>query len=350
MNPVLARETKERFRGRRTMPWLLIFWILAIGLIAYLLFVIAREIAQSSFGLGQALATGFMGRFLFESMTLLVITAVVMVVPGLTALSIVGERERQTFHLLQVTQMSPLQLVIGKLGSSIAYFGILIVAVLPIVALPMIFGGTSFKDILVALAFLALLTVTLGSLSIWMSARAKSSRGAVSMAYAIAFFIAFLSFAGLGAEYFFALDERGNIPPEGVESVSALFNPYIALVSAVEMPLEIGQDSFFASPYTVLELHLFARQGAGGAAGLGGGELRPGTIRIENGRQFVNYSRPPLWIYTAVIYTLLSVAGIWRATQIITAPATRVRLKPKTKNGESEPAQATEVEVVDAAT
>ena len=43
----------------------------------------------------------------------LLMTAVVMIVPGLTALSIVGERERQTFQLLQVTQLSPLQIVLG---------------------------------------------------------------------------------------------------------------------------------------------------------------------------------------------------------------------------------------------
>ncbi len=336
MNPVLARETKERFRGRRTMPWLLIVWILAIGLIAYLLFVIAREIAQSQFGLGQALASGFMGRFLFESMTILVVTAVVMVVPGLTALSIIGERERQTFHLLQVTQMSPYQLVLGKLTSSIAYFAVLIIAVLPIVALPMIFGGTTFTDITVALASIALLTLMLGSVSMWMSARAKSSRGAVAMSYAIAFLIAFLSFAGLGAEYFFALDDRGNLPDEGVESISAFVNPYFALVSAVEAPLEIGQDRFFASPYTPLELHLFARQGAGGAVDLGVGQVAPGTIRIENGRQFVNYTRPPLWVYTTVIYLILTALSLWRAATIVTAPSTRVRVRTGKRRAEPE--------------
>jgi ABC-type transport system involved in multi-copper enzyme maturation permease subunit len=335
MNPVLARETKERFRSKRTMPWLLIVWILAIGLIAYLLFIIAREIAQSQFGLGQALASGFMGRFLFESMTILVVTAVVMVVPGLTALSIIGERERQTFHLLQVTQMSPSQLVLGKLSSSIAYFAVLIVAVLPIVALPIIFGGTTFTDLAVALAFIALLTVMLGSVSMWMSARAKSSRGAVAMSYAIAFLIAFLSFAGLGAEYFFALDDRGNLPAGGVESVSAWINPYFALASAVDAPLEIGQDRFFASPYTPLELHLFARQGAGGAVDLGVGQVEPGTIRIENGRQFVNYTRPPLWVYTTIIYVLLIGLALWRATTIVTAPSTRVRARNGKKKSES---------------
>ncbi len=345
MNPVLARETKERFRGKRAMPWLLIVWILAIGLIAYLLFVAAREIAQSQFGLGQALASGFMGRFLFESMTILVVTAVVMVVPGLTALSIVGERERQTFHLLQVTQMSPMQLVVGKLTSSIAYFGILVIAVLPIIAMPMIFGGTTLTDVAIALAFISLLAVTLGSISMWMSARAKSSRAAVAMSYVIAFLIAFLSFAGLGAEYFFALNDQGRLPEEGVESVFALANPYFGLVSAVEAPLEVGQDRFFASPYTPLELHLFARQGAGGAVDLGVG-IEPGVIRIEDGRQFVNYTRPPLWIYTVVLYTFFTGLSLWRATAIVTAPATRVRMRGGSKQeAQTSPAQ----EVDDAA-
>jgi hypothetical protein len=197
----------------------------------------------------------------------------------------------------------------------------------------------------VALAFIALLTVMLGSVSMWMSARAKSSRGAVAMSYAIAFLIAFLSFAGLGAEYFFALDDRGNLPDEGVESVSAWINPYFALASAVEAPLEIGQDRFFASPYTPLELHLFARQGAGGAVDLGVGQVEPGTIRIENGRQFVNYSRPPLWVYTTIIYVLLIGLGLWRAAVIVTAPSTRVRAR----NGKKKPESPTEVVVDDAA-
>jgi hypothetical protein len=231
--------------------------------------------------------------------------------------------------------MSPYQLVLGKLTSSIAYFGILIVAVLPIVAMPMIFGGTTLTDIAVALAFIALLTVMLGSLSMWMSARAKSSRGAVAMSYAIAFVIAFLTFAGLGAEYFFALDDRGSLPNDGIESVSALVNPYFGLVSAVAAPLEIGQDRFFASPYTPFELHLFARQGAGDAVNMGGGGLAPGTIRIDDGRQFVNYSRPPLWIYTVVSYVALIALGLWRATTIVSAPVTKLRSRNGDKDKES---------------
>ena len=78
-------------------------------------------VGARSVGLGQAVAGGHMGRFIYEGMLFLLMTGVVMIVPGLTSLSIVGERERQTFHLLQVTQLSPLQIVLGKLWSSMSY-------------------------------------------------------------------------------------------------------------------------------------------------------------------------------------------------------------------------------------
>lgn len=341
MNPVLARETKERFRSRRVVPWLLTVWILAMGLIGYLLFVIARLIARDSFGIGPALSAGFMGRFLFESMTLLLVTAVVMVVPGLTALAIVGERERQTFHLLQVTQMRPVDLVLGKLSASIAYFILLVVAVLPIVALPLVFGGTSLGDVVVAIGMISLLALMLASVSMWMSARAKSSRGAVAMAYVVSFAMAFLSFAGLGAEYFFSLDEFGRLPSDGVESYSGLINPYLALVSAVEAPLELGQDAFFASPFTPFEAHLLQRQDVGAEAVFGGGGIEPGRIRIENGRQFVTYSRLPLWIWSVVAYVGLTLLSLWRASAIVAAPAKRtIRIKTRTSRRTEEPADA----------
>ncbi len=99
LNPVLAREVRERFRGRRA-PLFVTLWVLGVGLIGYLVYVIAQYAAQDAFGLGQAVAGGYMGRFIYEGMLFLLMTGVVMIVPGLTSLSIIGERERQTFHLL----------------------------------------------------------------------------------------------------------------------------------------------------------------------------------------------------------------------------------------------------------
>src|SRR5690606_5669540 len=165
LNPVLGREVRERFRSRRA-PIFVTLWVLGVGLIGYLVYLIAQLAARDAFGLGQGVAGGYMGRFIFEGMLLVLMTAVVMIVPGLTALSIVGEKERQTFHLLQVTQLSPIQIVLGKIWSSMSYFILLLVAVAPVAALPLLFGGVRITDVLVGLGMLLLTAVMLGSVGI----------------------------------------------------------------------------------------------------------------------------------------------------------------------------------------
>ena len=82
-----------------------------------------------------------------------------------------------------------------------------------------------------------------------------------------------------------------------------------------------------ASPRIRLSSSILGSQGAGDAVAFGGGGLEPGTIRIEGGRQFVNYSRPPLWIYTSVIYAGLIALGLWRASAIVSAPTARLRAR-----------------------
>lgn len=89
VNPVLGREIKERFRSRRA-PVFVTLWVLGVGLIGYLVYLVAQLAARSAFGLGQGVAGGYMGRFIFEGMMALLMTGVIMIVPGLTALSIVA--------------------------------------------------------------------------------------------------------------------------------------------------------------------------------------------------------------------------------------------------------------------
>ena len=98
-----------------------------------------------------------------------------MVVPGGVALSIVGERERLTLPLLQVSQLSAGQVVRGKLMSSMSYVMLLLVAVAPIVALPSLFGGVSLREAAAGLGWSCSLR-SLGCISLWISARARSTR------------------------------------------------------------------------------------------------------------------------------------------------------------------------------
>lgn len=317
VNPVLGREIKERFRSRRA-PIFVTLWVIGMGLIGYLVYLLAQLAARDAFGLGQGVAGGYMGRFMFEGMLALLMTAVVMIVPGLTALSIVGERERQTFHILQVTQLSPLQIVLGKLWSSMSYFLLLLVAVAPVAALPLLFGGVSLSDVFVGLGMLLLTAVMLGSISIWGSSRARSSRGAVANAYMWAFVLAFITLAAMGAELLF-LGSGPTFPAEGREVVSVLPNPYVGMVSAVVAPL--GSDGLQGTPFDVVEILLLERQGFDGAGfGMGPGiPVDPGEDRA------LPLRRPPVWVYTVVIDVLVTALALWGATRRVAAPAARIR-------------------------
>lgn len=329
MNPVLTREILERFRTRRA-PWFLFAWTLGIGLVGYVVYLVSQQVANNFFGMGRLIATGFMGRFLFQAMALLMMTAVVMVVPGITALTIVGERERQTLSLLQVTQLSPLQLILGKLTSSLSYFLLLVVAVAPIIALPLLFGGMSFGDVFAALGVMLLTAVMIGSVSIAISARARSSRGAVAGSYTVSFVVAFFTIAMLLAELL-VVRGTGNaiVPPRGREVFSSWLNPYVAMVDAVDAPLSVRTDYQF-TPFTPIEALLYARQGisAGVTGGIGfdGGNLvapfDPG------GQQEVRLRRGSVWVRTVIIYFVIAALALMRAARVVRAPSARpLRLK-----------------------
>jgi ABC-type transport system involved in multi-copper enzyme maturation permease subunit len=322
LNPVLGREIKERFRTRRA-PWFFFAWVLAMACFVYLIYLLAQFVAREQFGLGRLVATGFMGRFMFELTSLLLVTAVMLVVPGLAALSVVGERERQTLSLLQVTQLSPLQLIFGKLMSSLSYLLLLLVAVAPAVALPLLFGGITFGDLVGALAIVIGFAVVVGALSVWLSARARSSRGAVAGAYLGSLLLGVFAFAIMTAEIFlFAPDRGGLFGNGGRELYSTWINPYLAVVSAVDHPLTIRQDGI-PRPFSPLETIVYRREGVrlspqGWVEG-----IPPGGVTIQDGQQLVKEKRGPLGIRTLIVYGAISVLAILRAARIIRVPAKR---------------------------
>ena len=134
-----------------------------------------------------------------------------MVVPGGVALSIVGERERLTLPLLQVSQLSAGQVVRGKLMSSMSYVMLLLVAVAPIVALPSLFGGVSLREAAAGLGW----SCSLRSLGVHLAldlGPGAQHRGAVAGACALAALIAFLSLGVMAAEIIAFRPSEGVLP------------------------------------------------------------------------------------------------------------------------------------------
>jgi ABC-2 type transport system permease protein len=360
MNPVTLRELRERFRGVRSAVFLVV-WLLVVGGVGYLVYAMARGMGGSVgiFGGGFAplLVSASMGRFMLHALLLLLMTAVIFVVPGQAALAIVGERERQTLHLLQVSQLGAYQIVLGKLGSSLAYLLLLLVAAAPLLVLPALFGGTTVGEVLAGLGMILATAFTVGSLSIWVSSRARSSRGAVAGAYTWALALAFGTLLLLVAEVilgrpgpgFYRTDFGGAVPrDQGRELYASWPNPYIGMVSAVDESLEFRTE-YISSPFAPLRPVILKRQGfasfVSGAFGGGGmGAIVPGLMGpgffgrevffegpVALGQDFqFEPIRPPIWAYTLATYALTSAVALALATRQIRVPQVRLRRRHAT--------------------
>lgn len=328
VNPVTMRELRERFRTNRAVVFVTL-WIVLVTGIGYLIYLAARAWASSAGffgGISPMLISSSLGRIMFELVSLLLLTAMLLVVPGVASLSIVGERERLTLPLLQVSQLKPSQIVLGKLGSSLAYQLLLLVSVAPIMLVPILFGGVNTLDVVAAAAVIGATSILVGSLSVWVSARAKSTRGAVAGAYLWTFALVVLTALALIGEVLLLAPSRNDTwGPNGRELYTAWLNPYIALVSAVDEPLvDTNEFVVLSTPFDPIDTLLNRRQW--GSRGGNANEVffEPGMpVFVElgfPGDASRDLNRGPLWVRSLAAAAAISALVLWRAARQVTVP------------------------------
>lgn len=329
MNPVLAREVRQRFRRGRSSV-LFTVWLVVIASLAYLIYLAGRATAQQFgiFGIGGLAANGALGRTMFELISIVLVTAVLFIVPGVMALSIVGERDRLTLKLIQVSQLRPWQIVTGKLGSGLAYVVIMLVAAAPILVLPLLIGGVTFTDAILSFGMILLVAVVIGSMSLWVSAKAKSTRGAVAGAYLWSFFLAVGTLILLvGEVVLLAPSNNDTWGPEGRELYTTWLNPYIAMVSLIDEPIDEQGGLIFATPFRAVDELLLRRQGQ--QSGIAFQDAVAVGMRGEvfgaaepNGERH----RGPVWIRSVLSYAVLILITLRLAARLLTVPERPPRL------------------------
>src|ERR1051325_1339072 len=105
------------------------------------------------------------GRMTFRLLTLVAAFMVLSSVIGLTAEAFAREKREDTLGLLFLTPLKPRDLVFGKFVSSALGGFYRFVAVIPVLALPMLGGGVTFGDfalLVLALSNAAFFTAALG--------------------------------------------------------------------------------------------------------------------------------------------------------------------------------------------
>jgi ABC-type transport system involved in multi-copper enzyme maturation permease subunit len=271
LNPVLARELKQRMRGRLT--WLVVSGYLAI--LALILRFVYLGASQSLTGsdFADPLASATVGRSIFHWLLFFMMMLVCFIVPGLTASTISGERERQTLVSLQVTLLRPRSIVLGKLLSSLAFTSFLVVASLPLLSVPFLVGGVSVTEVLKGVAMILGTAVVLASVAVACSALLRRTQAATVIAYGVTAALIVGTFIVYGGQR--AMDGPGE---QASPAILAL-NPFVATADVVQG----RNDEFtsFDSPFTALAD--LVRPEMFGPGFDGGGVIIDGNVEIFTG-------------------------------------------------------------------
>lgn len=305
-NPVLRRELIERVQGVKVVVFITL-WLALLTLILVLAYQGTVTLNQGS-GIDVA-SLGRVGRELFEWVLFGMLVLILFLVPGLTAGSITGERERQTLVPLQMTMMRPRDIILGKLSAALAFLMLLMVSALPLLAVSFLVGGVTFFDMFRGLGMVLFTGLVLGSVCVWISARFRRTTGATVLAYGLSFLFAVGSFFGL-ITWAIVDASRGNDnvnPPAELLSL----NPAAAIGDVLPRSANNVFSNDTITPFGGLRSLIDELDG-------------PNQFENfdENGNPIGNGNRGPrIWIYYTTLGMVVLAISIRQAASAVSTPA-----------------------------
>lgn len=159
LNPILVKETRQALKSRQFI-------------VTFLLMLIASWVI-SVFGTlmaGDSLEFGSAGRGLFTSYFVVLGLAIFVVVPYSAYRGLLNERDQTTLELLNITSLSPRQLIWGKLWSAMAQVFIFYSAIAPFIAFTSMLQGFDIALVAFSLAIAVLVTLCLTMLMLMLAA------------------------------------------------------------------------------------------------------------------------------------------------------------------------------------
>lgn len=232
LNPIVKKDLQVTVRSMR-MSWGL-FAYEAVLAVAFLLALLVIQSASSYMSSGNIYSYLV---YLFPVVAVAQVGIVAMYMPIITASSISGEKERQTFDLMLTTCMSPFSIVFGKVSSAVLRILFFVAASMPIMALSFVVGGLSWSNLFYYLLALILFSVFAGSIGILASSLCRKSVAAVLLSFVIYFVIFFMTFLPL---LFYALMTNGEY---GETMLFLLINPMV-FFEEVFMQMMRGESIF----------------------------------------------------------------------------------------------------------
>ena len=319
-NPVLERELKERMRSRRASIILVIY----LALLAAILYVSYRGglvFMRESLAFGSEIfSAATLGRLMYDWLLFFVVLFIAFVAPGISAGAIVSERERQTLHLLQVTMLRGPSIVLGKLGASLSFVALLVVATAPLFVVPLLLGGVTPWQVVRSFVVMGALMLALASMGLYMSSVARRVQFATVAAYALAFFLVVGTLILFGVEQIWRSTQEPNQSlPQGSKTIylsplAALSDAAVGTVGTADVPSPIYGGAILVNEAT-----------------------RPQSMRMRNGPvlRVAADERGPLirlWMINTVLLLGLSALCLYGSARRLRVPAERF-LEPKRRKG-----------------
>lgn len=178
LNPIVKKDLQVTARSMK-ISWGLFAYeiILALAFILALTIIQTETTSYTSNNIYSYLV------YLFPVVAITQVVIVMLIVPILTAGSISGERERQTFDIMLTTCMSPFSIVFGKVTSAVIRILFFVLASTPIMALAFVVGGLSWFDLFTFILTIIMLAFFTGSIGIFCSALCRKAISAVILSF-----------------------------------------------------------------------------------------------------------------------------------------------------------------------
>lgn len=258
-NAASVRDFRVQMRGSKTI----LAWTLYLGILLTVGYFTYASVSALGFGSSPAEIQYRLGTF-FSTMFRVIAGAVVVIAPGLTAASIVGERQRKSFDLVFSAPVTPKYYLVGKMIASFRYTLILLVLSIPVLAVSALLGGATWADIAICYLLLSLSGLIITSIALLVSALVEKVQAAVALSYFLTGVFLFGTFL-ISAYSMFATGRSGGPISEA---------PFLATLNPFMIPETYGTYSVFRGmqipnwmlvlPFTFIIVR-FALLGAGSA-------------------------------------------------------------------------------------
>lgn len=247
INPVYKKELKVSVRSVK-LSFIILGYNLFLAVIGLFNFFMSFQWSVSYREINFADILG-----LYITLSVIEFGLVLFIIPAFTSGSISGERERQTLEILLTTKLKPIQIILGKLTSSISTLILLVFSSLPILSIVFIIGGIRFKDLLQLMFLILVTSIFIGSIGIFFSTIFKRTIPATVFTYATVIFLLIGTIVIVAVTFTVAMmniqsnyNGVGTMPRPKMDwmFILLLLNPILTMTSM--MTNQFGSTSYIA--------------------------------------------------------------------------------------------------------